>query len=127
MWDAVVDYEARPRWSPRVKEARILGGPPLRQGSRIRLRIGRDRFRATVVEMRPPELLSLEVRGPGFRVSHTYELQPSGDQTGLTLTALFRGLIGRLVARFMRSSVSRGLIDELAAIRAAAEAAPPPT
>ena len=123
VWHSVVDYEARPRWSPRVTEARILDKGPLRVGSRIRLRIGRDRFTATVVELRSPQLLSLLVKGPGFRVTHTYELEPSGDRTNAMIRADYRGIIGRLVARFMRGSIRRDLTDELSAIKAAAEAA----
>ena len=48
VWDEVVNFEARPRWAPRVRKAQILDGGPLREGSRIRLRIRRDRFTATV-------------------------------------------------------------------------------
>ena len=122
VWDAVVDYEARTQWSPRMKEARVLDDGPLREGSRIRLHKDRDRFTATVVEIRPPERLTLLVKGPGFRVHHTYELRTGGDHTGVTLTGDYRGVIGRLVARFMRGSVQRDVIDELAAIKVAAEA-----
>ena len=121
-WASVVDYEARPRWSPRVKEARVLDEGPLREGSRIRLRIGRDRFTATVVDVRSPDRLSLLVKGPGFRVTHAYELEPSGDHTKVMITADYRGIVGRLVTRFMGGSIRRDLTDELSAIKAAAEA-----
>ena len=121
VWDAMVDYESRPRWSPRVKEAAVLGGAPLREGSRIRLRIDRDRFTATVVEIRPPERLALLIKGPGFQARHTYELTPSGDRTQVTLTAEFGGIIGRMSARFMRGSLERDLKEELAAIKASVE------
>ena len=122
VWNEVVDFEARPLWAPRVKQARIVDGGPLKEGSRIRLKIGRDRFTPTVVEIRPPGRLTLLVRGPGFRVNHVYELRPAGDTTSLTLTGHYSGLIGRLVARFMRRSVRRDLTDELAALKRAAEA-----
>ena len=122
VWDAVIAFEARPRWEPRVKEAEILGGGPLQEGSRIRLKVDRDRFTSTVVEIHPPERLSLLVKGPGFRVNHIYELHPSGDKTDVTITGEYRGLIGRFVVRFMRRSVHRDLTDELAAIKRAAEA-----
>ena len=120
-WESVVDYGSRPQWAPRVKEARIVDGGPLREGSRIRLHIDRDRFTATVVEFEPPRRLSLLVKGPGFRVNHVYELTPNEEATSVALTGRFRGVVGRLVARFMRGRVMRDLTDELAAIKAAAE------
>ena len=53
VWEAVLDNEARPRWSPRVKEARFLDEEPVRIGTRVRRRIDRDRFTATVVGPHP--------------------------------------------------------------------------
>lgn len=126
VWDAVVDFEARPRWEPRVKEARIEGGGPLREGSRIRLKVDRDRFTSTVVEMRSSQRLTLLVKGPGFRVHHIYDLHPEGDITNVTLTGQYHGIIGGLVTRFMSGSLRRDLTDELAAIKRAAEAGSSP-
>ena len=121
VWDAVVDFEARPDWSPRVKEAELIYGPPLHEGGRVRLHIDRDRFTARVVTFRPGERLSLLVKGPGFQATHTYDLSPSGDGTAVTMTGEFRGVLGRLAARFMRGSVER----DLTAIKASAEAVAP--
>ena len=121
VWDSVVDYGSRPQWAPRVKDAEIIDGGPLREGSRIRLHIDRDRFTATVVEFQPPRRLSLLVKGPGFRVNHIYDLTANEETTDVALTGRFRGIVGRLVRRFMRGRVRRDLTDELAAIKAAAE------
>ncbi|MBI4336774.1 MAG: SRPBCC family protein [Chloroflexi bacterium] len=125
VWQAVVDFEARPRWSPRVKAARIVGGGPLQVGSRIRLKVDRDQFTSTVVEMRPRERLVLLVKGPGFRVRHIYELYPDGEATKASITGEYGGLIGQLVVRLMRGSVQRDLIDEMEAICRASEAKRP--
>ena len=122
VWDMGVDFEARPQWAPRVKEARIVDGGLLKEGSKIRLKIGRDRFTANVVEIRPPEQLTLLVRGPGFRVNHVYELRPDSENVSLTLTGHYSGLVGSLVARFMSGSIRRDLTDELDAIKRASEA-----
>ncbi len=121
VWDTLVDFETRPRWSPRVKEAAILGGGPLKEGSRIRLKVDRDRFTSTVLELRPPEQLTLLVKGPGFRVTHMYGLRSSGAETQVTMTGDYRGLIGALVSRFMSRSLRRDLTGELDAIKRAAE------
>lgn len=124
VWAAVVDYESRPNWSSRVKEARRLDDGPLKIGSRVRLRVGRNRFTATVVELRERQWLAVMVKGPGFRVTHSYSLGPDGDDTLLTLTAAYGGAVGRLAARLFRRSVVRDLVDEIEAIKAAAEASP---
>ncbi|MSQ32946.1 MAG: polyketide cyclase [Dehalococcoidia bacterium] len=121
VWEALVDFEARPRWSPRVKEARILDGGPLKVGSRIRLHVDRDRFTPVVVELRPRERLALLVKGPGFHARHAYELRAAGEATTVTMSAQLGGLLGTLAQQFMRGSVRRDLADELAAIKRAAE------
>ncbi|MSQ22147.1 MAG: hypothetical protein EXR53_02400 [Dehalococcoidia bacterium] len=122
VWKAVVDYPARTRWWPRVKEARLLDEGPLQVGSRIRLKVDKDQFTSTVVEVHPPERLVLLVKGPGFRVTHSYRLQPTGVKTEVTMSGEYGGLIGSLVVRFMQRSVRRDLTDELAALKGAAEA-----
>ena len=99
-----------------------FGGFGLGEGSRVRLHIGRDRFTATVVEFRPTEALTLRVKGPGFLVHHAYRLRPDDDKTTVAIDADYRGILGRLAARFMRGSVERDLRHELEAIRSAAEA-----
>ena len=121
VWKAVVDFQARPRWSPRVKEALILDEGPLQVGSRIKLTVDRDRFTSTVVELHPPERLVLLVKGPGFRVTHSYQLRPSENKTEVTMSGEYGGLIGAMVVRFMQRSLRRDLTDELAAIKGAAE------
>ena len=122
VWSTVTDFEARPRWTTRVKEAQVLGGGPLQEGSRIGLKVGRDRFEAAVIEMRPPERLALLVTGLGFRVTHTYELSTARNGTTVTLTGDYQGLVGALVMRFMRGTARRDLADELGAVQRAAEA-----
>jgi hypothetical protein len=120
-WEAVVDFEARPRYSPRVKEARVLDGGPLNVGSRVRLQVDRDRFTTTCVELRAHQRLVMLVKGPGFSARHIYELRGSPQGTALTMTGQYSGIVGALAGRFMKGSVSRDLKDELAAIKAIAE------
>lgn len=122
VWDAMVDFESRPRWEPRVKEASILGGKPLREGSCIDLRVDRGRVIVTVAAIEPPTRIVLLVKGPGFRVTHGYELSPEQGGTKLVMRGDYRGLIGRLVVRLKRGSVQRDLIDELTAIKRSVEA-----
>jgi hypothetical protein len=74
-----------------------------------------------VVTIDPPNHLSLLVKGPGFRVNHNYLLAARDDSTEVTITGDYGGLIGGFVSRFMRGSITRDLVDELAAIKRASE------
>ncbi len=121
VWEAVVDFEGRPKHSPRVKEARLLDGPPLRVGSHIRLVVDRNTFTPVVLAMQPGERLTLVMKGPGFRATHEYQLRARGGKTEVTLAAQYGGLMGGLFGGLMKGSVRRDLTEELAAIKEAAE------
>ena len=122
VWESAVDFEARPKWAPRVEEARLLDGQPLHLGSQIRLKVGWDKFTAIVVGMHSPDRLDLLLTGLGFRVNHVYELEAVNNGTSLTLSGDYHGFIGRTMSRFFSKSVRRDLMDELYAIRRAAQA-----
>ena len=121
-WAAVIDFEARPRWAPRVKEASIVGGGPLREGSRIVLRVGRELVPPDVAELRPPERLVLVVRALGVRAQHVYGLRADADATVVTMTGHYGGPLGGIFGRLMRGAARRDLYDELQAVKLAAEA-----
>ena len=99
-----------------------MGCGPLKEASRISLRVERNRFTYTVVDLRPKEHLAFLIKGPGVRINHIYELGADTDRAAVTITDEYRGYIGNLVVRFMRGSVRRDLVDELAAIKWGAEA-----
>jgi hypothetical protein len=122
VWRAVVAFEERPRYSVRVKQAEVIGGGPLKVGSAIRLQVDRDRFTPTVAAMEEGRSLTLSVKGPGFRATHRYEVREAGGATEASLTGEFGGLLGGVFTVFMGGSVRKDLRDELAAIKAAAEA-----
>ncbi|MBI4203012.1 MAG: SRPBCC family protein [Chloroflexi bacterium] len=122
VWDTVLDFEGRPTHSPRVKEARLLDGPPLHEGSRIRLVVDRNAFTPVVQRLQPKERLTLLVTGPGFKATHEYTLHPQDNAVQVTIAAQYGGLAGGLFSRLMRGSFRRDLTEELAAIKQAAEA-----
>lgn len=121
VWNAVLDFEARPNHSPRVTEARLLDGPPLRAGSRIRLVVGRNALTPVVQTVQPQERLTLLVKGLGFLATHEYRVQAQGSGVQVTIAAQYGGLLGGVFASLMRGSFRRDLTDELAAIKQAAE------
>ncbi len=121
-WDAIVDFPSRAKWSTCVKSAEIVGGGPLKQGSEIRLHVDKNRFRPKVQVLKAPERLTLLVKGPGFWARHDYQVSATGDKTSVTLTGEFGGPMGVLFGALGKGSIQKDLVDELAAIKKAAEA-----
>ena len=121
VWDVVTDWEARPRWASRVKKVEILGGGPLRKGSRIRIQVEGRRFTPKVVEIRPPERLVIQIGSFAVRVKHVYEVQHTEDGTTLTLGVEYGGMFGGIVGRKMLGSSNRELNEELADLKRAVE------
>ncbi|MBI4312296.1 MAG: SRPBCC family protein [Chloroflexi bacterium] len=121
VWEAVVDFEGRPKYSSRVKEAKLLDGAPLREGSRIRLVVDRNAFTPVVQGIQPKERLTLLVKGPGFNATHEYRLAAQGGAVQVTIAARYGGLMGGVFGGLMKGSFQRDLVDELAAIKKAAE------
>ncbi len=121
VWDVVTDWEARPRWAPRVEKAEILGGGPIRKGSRIRIQVEDRRFTPRVVEIHPPERLVIQIGSFAVRVRHTYEVRPDNGETILTLGVEYGGMFGGIVGRKMLGSSNRELDEELADLKRAVE------
>lgn len=121
-WKAVVDFPSRSRYSPRIKKAEVLGGGPLRLGSQVQVQLDGDIFRPVVQEMVPGERLVLRLKGRIYDARHIYRVRPNGSGAQVVMTGAYGGLLGGLVALMMDRSFRRDLKDELAAIKAAAEA-----
>ena len=122
-WAAVADYPSRAAYSERVQSAEVIGGA-LRPGAKIRLRVDRRAFTVTASLVRPPERLETRFGVPLlFTGSHSYSVRETPSGAAVGLEGEFGGLTGALCARWMRASVARDLRGELAAIKAAAEAA----
>jgi len=122
VWDTLVDFESRTLWSTRVSLARVLPSGPLRIASRIEIAVGADRSMYQVTELQPPERLFLALQGHKFKSSRLYELRGTGGTTNLILTTDFGGIMGGAIELLRGRAVRLDLVDELQAIRQAAEA-----
>ena len=122
VWDTLIDFESRSLWSTRVSLARVIPSGSLRFASRIEIAVGADRSMYQVTDIQPPERLSLELQGHRFKSSRLYELRGTGGTTNLILTTEFGGIMGGAVGLVRGGSVRLDLVDELQAIRQAAEA-----
>ncbi|MYB84695.1 MAG: hypothetical protein F4X54_08180 [Chloroflexi bacterium] len=121
-WQAVTDYPSRVVHSERVNGAEVIGGV-LEPGAKIRLRIDRRAFTVTVASVCPPEYLETRFGIPVlFSGAHAYTVSGTAEGASVRIDGEFSGLLGSTLTRLMRSSASRDLRDELAAVKAASEA-----
>ncbi|MEA2422228.1 MAG: hypothetical protein QOF55_1327 [Thermoleophilaceae bacterium] len=110
VWDFMTDPTREPEWIGGIKETRLVGDPPLRQGSRVE-RVAsflgrRIEYVNEVTELDPPRTLDMHsVKGP-FPMHITYSLD--GDNP-TTVRNHVRGGGSRLMAPFVRRNIQRDL------------------
>ena len=120
-WNAVLGFDSRPKWSPRVKQSQIIGGSPLQVGSKIRLQVDRSRFTPVVAEIVLKERLNLLLGGPGSKGNHIYEFGEIQEGTAVSITGKYGGIVGVLVGWLMKDSFRKDVVEELQSIKSAAE------
>ena len=112
------DFERNyPRWSPEVKDLRLLSGGPLQVGSRARqVRVDQGRrtestFRITRMQSpRPPGAGQLTFEGLSPRFVVDYYIDPDNDATRLTFTFELQRLdmMMRPFEKLIRTAVQHG-------------------
>ncbi len=86
VWDVVGDVARMPEWSPELRRLRVLGGTPVRPGSRL-LGLNRRGLVAwptlsTVTRLEPGRAVAWKTRESG--ATWTYEVEPAGQGTRLS-------------------------------------------
>ncbi len=129
IWRVATRVEDMPRWLPEVVEAELLD-PWLRQGSRIRLRLGPGTGNAeitgTVAICREPEVLEIAGSGGPLGVKVWTVLEPAGPGTtrvALELAISTPPFLG-FIAREAERRISAELPESLRRFRALMEAEP---
>ena len=108
LWKVLVDVESWPQLTPSMSSVRVLGGPPLRVGSRVRIKQPRmPEAEWTVTALEPDRSFTWEVRAAGMRGSASHEIAPGvGGASELTLVVdqigPAAGIVGRLAAGITR-------------------------
>ena len=107
IWDFMTDPAHEPEWIGGLKTARLVGEPPLTQGSRVE-RVAsflgkRIEYVNEVVELDPPRLLEMHSVVAPFPMQITYTLD------GNTVRNHVRGGGMRLMAPFVRRNIQRDL------------------
>ncbi|MEX2598731.1 MAG: SRPBCC family protein [Dehalococcoidia bacterium] len=122
VWEAILDFESRSQYAPRIQKVRLPDGKPLREGSRIELQIGRRHLTPEVTSIDPAtHQLELSFTGPGFRSNHIYAVTGADDGASVTIAAEHGGAIGAFVAFLRPGSIRRDLGVEANAIKEQAE------
>jgi uncharacterized protein YndB with AHSA1/START domain len=129
IWRVATRIEDLPRWLPEVVEAELLD-PWLREGSRIRLRLGPGTGNAeltgTVVECREPE--RLEIAGSGGPLSVGVRTELAVARPGVTRVTLAVEISTPPFLGFVAKEAERRITAELPAslerFRALMEAEP---
>ena len=108
VWEALIDFESRTKWSDRFSLARVIPEGPVRVGSRVEIAVGGSRFMLAVAQIRPPEHLALELMGAGSRASHIYELRGTGGATDHNLDQRAGGSPWRTFRRLQAGLAAAG-------------------
>lgn len=122
VWKAVTDLEDRVGRNDRLHEMSVVGGGALELGSRMIIKVDRNRFKVTVTEFDPPRRMVSGAKNPVMTYFHAYDLSEVGEGvTRLTLTGSMSGALGSLMGLFSKNRMLRDLRDELAPLKEAAE------
>ncbi len=110
VWTVTVGITDWPKWSPTVRAVQLLGGEPLTEGSRFRLRQPLQPSRLwQVTRLVPPVRAEWETSdtGPPFRAIH--KVTPEADGT-LSFLGLFakrpRGILSPATALVLRTALA---------------------
>ncbi len=119
VWAVLTDFARWPEWNPDVREVRVDG--PLTTGTVFRWKAGPSQIRSRLEEVLPPERITWTGSTMGIRAVHVHVLTPEGDGTRVISEESWSGLLTRLFAGRMRSTLGDSLESGLAALKAQSE------
>ncbi len=104
VWQVTADIESWPRWTPTVSKARLMGNSEIGVGSKVFIHQPKLPPAMWVVkELEPGRKVVLRSGMPGLWVTARHWLEPTVRGCKVTLTLLFSGLFGGLMARATRA------------------------
>lgn len=124
VWAVLMDIEAWPGWTQSVTSMQPLDEPPLKTGSRVRIK--QPKMAALtweVVELTEPQTFTWATKSLGVTTTAHHDLAKTPDGTRLTLTVEHDGLLAGLVSRLAGARTLRYLRMEAAGVKQASEAA----
>ena len=110
VWDYMTDPGHEPQWIGGLKTSRLIGDPPLREGSRVERVAGflgrRIEYVNEVTQLEPPRLLDMRSVKAPFPMHITYTLEGERETT---VRNHVRGGGPRLFAPLVRRNIQRDL------------------
>lgn len=122
VWAVMRDVERWHEWTASVSSIRLLGGGPLRVGSRALIKQPKfppALWRATAID--EGRSFTWVSRGPALRVTGRHAVRAAPGGSVATLSLRYEGLIGRLLARMTRGITERYIAMEAAGLKKRSE------
>lgn len=123
VWAVMRDVERWHEWTASVTSIKVVGGGPLRVGSRAWVRQPKfppALWQATEVDERGRSFTWVS-RAPGMLVTARHAVTPSGSGSRALLSLRYEGLLGPFFARITRGITERYLDLEAAGLKGRSE------
>ena len=126
VWNFFVDYENASKWMPDIVRLEKITDGPVGKGTKFRetRRMGKKEHTVTleITEFDEGRRYAGTVEEMGIRGTYTYEFEPRGSETEVSLTA---EISGRGMAKLMVPLAKRAMVkidgDQLARLKRAVE------
>ena len=123
VWAVMSDVEHWHEWTQSVRSIRLVGGEPIRVGTRARIK--QPRFPPAiwkVTALEPGHSFTWESGAPGVRVYANHSVEPVAGGARVALVLYYQGFAGRLLARMTRDITNRYLTYEAEGLKRRSEA-----
>ena len=123
VWSVMADVERWHEWTESVRSIQLVGGGPIRVGTRARIR--QPKFPPAlwkVTALEPGHSFTWESAAPGMHVYANHSVQAVAGGTRAALVLYYQGIAGRLLARMTRDITNRYLRYEAEGLKARSEA-----
>lgn len=119
VWDVLAGLDQWPAWNTSVTSMKIHG--PVLPGTEFHWVAGGMKIRSRIEEVQPLNRIAWSGKTMGIRAIHVWALSQDGDSTRVHTEESFQGLIVHLLARRMKSELSKALKQGLGALKSEAE------
>lgn len=122
VWDVMRDIERWHEWTASVSSIERLDAGPLAVGSRVRIRQPRlSPALFVVTALDEGRGFTWETSSPGVRAVADHWIEGITDGSRVTLSLCFSGMLGPLMAFFMRNLINRYMEMEAAGLKQRSE------
>jgi uncharacterized membrane protein len=125
VWDVMFDVEKWHEWTPSISSIERLDAGELRVGSRVKIRQPKlPPAMWTVTQVEPGRSFSWVSKAPGILVTGVHSVVPKGRSSTATLSIDYKGALGELLGKALRSINERYVAFESAGLKKRSEHPP---